>query len=277
MICHGHQNGNHLLLKRLKKIFKCELMNTVEFKTVQASAIRILFESLKNILSDVNLLITEDGVKLVSMDGAKAAIVYLKLEASQFETYVCKSSIKIGINMISLFKILKSIKNNDVITFYIIENNNTELNIKIENSDKRTKIISVLKLLDIDEDVLNIPDIEFESVMTMPSNDFQTYITDLAIISNVISISSNETGFRLTAEGDFASQSVIIEETNNGLILAKKGVEKEKFNIKYIQLFIKSSNLCNTVEIYLKSKFPLTLVYNVANLGKLKYCLAPKI
>ena len=252
-------------------------MNVVEFKTVQASAIRVLFESLKNILSDVNLLITSDGVKLVSMDGAKAAIVYLKLEATQFETYSCIAPIKIGINMISLFKILKSIKNNDVLTFYITENNNTEINIKIENSDKRTRIISVLKLLDIDEDVLNIPDIEFESVMTMPSSDFQTYITDLAIISNVISISSNESGFKLTAEGDFATQSVIIEETNNGLILAKKGVEEEKFNIKYIQLFIKSSNLCNTVEIYLKSKFPLTLVYNVANLGKLKYCLAPKI
>jgi DNA polymerase III sliding clamp (beta) subunit (PCNA family) len=61
-------------------------MNAVEFKTVQASAIRVLFESLKNILSDVNLLVTKDGVKLVAMDGAKAAIVYLKLEASQFET-----------------------------------------------------------------------------------------------------------------------------------------------------------------------------------------------
>ena len=48
------------------------------------------------------------------------------------------------------------------------------------------------------------------------------------------------------------------------------------YNIKYIQLFTKSTNLCGTVEIYLKTGYPLTILYNVANLGQIKDCLAPK-
>ena len=250
--------------------------NIVEFCTVQSNAIRILTESLKNILSDVNLQINEDGIKIIAMDGSKVAVVHLKLDASKFEFFQCRSPIKIGINMLSLFKILKSIKNNDIVTFFIRAELTTDLVIQIENKDKKTRIISVLKLLDIDEDILKIPDIEFDSVITMPANDFQSYVSDLAIISNTITIESTKTEFKLKTMGDFASQQVIIGETNNGLIVSKRSFEEENFNIKYLQLFTKSTNLCTTVEIYLKSKFPLILVYNVANLGKLKYCLAPK-
>ena len=40
----------------------------IEFKTVQSNAIRILIEALKDILTDVNLQITPDGLKIISMD-----------------------------------------------------------------------------------------------------------------------------------------------------------------------------------------------------------------
>jgi proliferating cell nuclear antigen len=252
-------------------------MNSVEFRTVQSNAVRILVESLKNILSDVNIQISPDGIKILAMDGAKVAVVHLKLDSQHFEFFNCVSQVKIGVNMLSLHKILKSVKNNDIITFYITREISSELNIKIENKEKKTVIISVIKLLDINDPIFDVPNIEFESVITMPSNDFQSYISDLSTISNCVCISSTESDFILSAEGDFASQNIIIGETNNGLIVSKRSVEKGEFNIKYLQLFTKSTNLCTTVEIYLKTKFPLILVYNVANLGKLKYCLAPKI
>jgi proliferating cell nuclear antigen len=253
-----------------------EEKNAIEFRTVQSNAIRILIESLKNIISDINIQLSDEGIKIIAMDGSKVAVIHLQLDSSQFEYFHCDKPTKIGINMLSMHKILKSIKNNDIIGFYIKENSMTDLYIKIENKEKKTKIISILKLLDINDDVLHIPNIEFDSVITMPANDFQSYISDLSIISNTLIIESEESEFILKAEGDFASQKIIIGETNNGLVVSKKSVEQGQFNIKYLQLFTKSTNLCTTVEIYLKSNFPLILVYNVANLGKLKYCLAPK-
>ena len=50
------------------------------FKTVQTNAIRILFESLKNILSDVNLKADSTGLKLTTIDGTNSAIVHLFLQ-----------------------------------------------------------------------------------------------------------------------------------------------------------------------------------------------------
>ena len=77
------------------------------FKTVQTNAIRILFESLKNILSDVNFKADSTGLKLTTIDGTKTAIVNLFLVNHKFEEYICKKSINIGINLLSVFKILK--------------------------------------------------------------------------------------------------------------------------------------------------------------------------
>ena len=79
-------------------------------------------------------------------------------------------------------------------------------------------------------------------------------------------------------------KSNIILEDKSTLLVPSNNIELDNqhnasgtFYIKYLLLFTKSTNLCTTVEIYLKNKFPLILVYNVANLGKLQYCLAPLV
>ena len=248
----------------------------VEIKTVQSNAIRILFEALKDILTDVNLQISSEGLKIISMDGSKQAVVNLKLEANKFEKFYCKNSINAGLNMASLYKIIKSIKNSDIITFYILSNLTTKLHIQIENKEKKTNILTILKLLDIDEDILDIPNIEFDTVKTMPSNDFQSYIRELSIITNKITLESKNNTFSLIGEGDFAETTINVGDSNEVNIKTEHDA-KGTFYIKYLLLFTKSTNLCTTVEIYLKNKYPLILVYNVANLGKLQYCLAPLV
>ena len=244
------------------------------FKTVQTNAIRILFESLKNILSDVNFKADSSGLKLTTIDGTQTAIVNLFLLHDKFEEYICKKSINIGINLLSVSKILKGIKHMDTISFTIYCDDDSNMYIECQNSDKKSTIISKIKLLDMDEKIYNIPDINFESYITMPSSDFQTYISDLANISSDIEFKSNVNNLSLKSSGDFAEQTIKINETNTEI--SNSDDQQGIFNIKYIQLFTKSTNLCGTVEIYLKTGYPLTILYNVANLGKIKYCLAPK-
>ena len=244
------------------------------FKTVQTNAIRILFESLKNILSDVNFKADKTGVKLTTIDGTHSAIVNLFLNSEKFEEYVCKDSINIGINLLSVFKILKGIKHTDTISFTIFQEDENNLFIESQNSEKKSTITSKIKLLDMDEKIYNIPDIKFESYITMSSSDFQTYISDLSNISTEIEFRSNFKVLILKSIGDFAEQSIKINETNCDICSSEE--QSGLYDIKYIQLFTKCTNLCGIVEIYLKTGYPLTILYNVANLGQIKYCLAPK-
>jgi len=247
-------------------------------KTVQSQSIKILIESLKEVLTDINLYFDNNGLKIMTMDNARVALIYVRLIKDNFEEYMCKNKIMCGINMIYLFKLLKTVGNSDVLTLFIRESSSNELGIRIENKEKNTITESFLKMLDISEEKLEIPDIQYDSVISMPSVDFQKYCRDLSVISNQVIITSTESRFILESNGDFASQKIIIGEAQNGLIFSKKNQNvSESFDLKYLNSFTKSTNLCSTVEIFLKKEYPLVIEYNVANLGKLQFCLAPKI
>ena len=138
----------------------------IDIRTVQSSAIRILVEALKEILTDTNLQIDETGIKLIAMDSSHTVLIHMKLDSSKFEFYKCTKPMKIGINMLNLFKLIKTMNNTDTLSFYIKENNENKLGILINNQDKNTQTLYELNLLDIPEEDITIPPIECETEVT---------------------------------------------------------------------------------------------------------------
>ena len=250
------------------------MSNILELLTVQSSSIRTLCDVLKETLNDVNLVFTEEGLKVTAMDGSNVALVYLRLYADRFEYYHCQNKITVGLNMTIFFKLIKTITNTDTVCFYINSENTHEFCVKIENADKNSNTLFKLKMLDIDESEIIIPDMELESVITMPSNEFQRICRDMINISDNIEIISTNKHLKLKCDGDSASQETLIGETTHGLVT--NNVSEEiggRFSLKYINLFTKSTNLSNTLDLYLKKNFPLILKYNVANLGDIMFIL----
>ena len=81
---------------------------TLEIKTVQSSAFRILIEALKEILTDANLEFDETGMKIMAMDSTHTVLVHLKLNSEDFEHYHCSKKIIVGVNMLNFFKLIKT-------------------------------------------------------------------------------------------------------------------------------------------------------------------------
>jgi proliferating cell nuclear antigen len=258
-----------------------EHKNILELQTVQSNAIRILCEVLKETLNDVNIKFDSKGMKIMAMDGSHVALIHLRLHADRFEHYYCERTINAGLNMLNLYKLMKTVTNTDIVTLFISEDKEHELGIKIENADKNSCTIFSLKMLDIDDNELKIPDVELDSVITMPSNEFQRICRDMMNISESVTMTSTQNALVFTCDGDYARQETIIGEATHGLIFNKtekiSGNEVSgNFSLKYINLFTKSTNLSNTLDIYMKKNYPLMLKYNVANLGEIMFCLAPK-
>ena len=69
------------------------------------------------------------------------------------------------------------------------------------------------------------------------------------------------------AESD-GSMEYIIKQDNSKII-------QGEFSLKNLSYFIKCTNLCSSIEIYLENDLPLVVKYNVASLGEIKLCLAP--
>ena len=253
-------------------------MTILEVHTVQSNAFKMLCDVLKETLNDINIIFDEEGMKIMAMDGSHVALIYLKLYADKFETYQCQKKVQVGLNMTNLFKLMKTITNTDTIIFKIEDEHKHEFDIYIENADKNSKTKFTIKMMDIDEEQWSIPNIAMNSVITMPSNEFQRLCRDMLNISDLINITCDHSTLSLSCVGDFASQETIIGEATHGLSFSNC-VEKISgiYSLKYLNLFTKSTNLSHVMELYMKKDFPLILKYNVANLGHLMFCLAPKI
>lgn len=248
-------------------------------KTIQGAAIRTLFEVLKEIVHDVSLCFDSTGIKLLTMDGARCALIYMKLKSESFEEFVCKGKFHAGLNMASVFKLVRMTGSHDTITFYMDHENTNELGIKIQNADKNSVTDFKLKLLDVDTEEITIRDEDFDSVITMPSAYFQRLCRDMLNISTIMTIRSEGNTLTLSCNGDFARQETVIGEADAGMNVASTSTKRieSSFSLKYLSLFCKASSLCNTIELFLKESYPLILKYNIASLGEMRFVLAPQL
>lgn len=257
--------------------------NLFEIKTVQSGAFRTLIEALKEILTEANLEFDSQGIKIMAVDETHTVLVYLKLESNRFENYYCPEKHVLGVNMIYFFKLIKTMGNNDSLTLYLPANNPNKLGIRMENSEKSTTTNYFLKLFDTDVEVINIPSLNFTSIIHMPSIDIQKIFRDMNALGEKldVEITSSASDLIFRCVGDFAEQETIISENAaNSTMKVHKAqgsgneIVQGIFQLKHLVLFTKCTSLCPSIELYLKNDFPLILRYTVANLGEIKLVLA---
>ena len=251
----------------------------MNIKTEQAGAFRILVEALKEILTEGNFIFDETGIKLMAMDSTHSILIHMKLEAENFEFFHCPKKLLVGVNMLNFFKLIKTMNNSETLTLFIEKENENQLGILIHNSEKNSQTIYKLNLLDIQDENIKIPPAEFQTELSLPSSDFQKIIRDMVNIGENIEIKSIGEQLLLNCFGDFASQETVLGETSNGLnfkqVSPKELPIQGIYSLKYLVLFTKCTNLCNTIEMYLENDLPLVVKYSVASLGEIKLCLAP--
>jgi proliferating cell nuclear antigen len=247
-------------------------MPGVHLKTIQASAFKSVFEVLKDIINDVNVYFTQDGIRILTIDTAHVTLVHMNLSAENFEEYECSEKMVAGMNMANMFKLLKSVSGQDTLTIDI--EGRDYMRIKIENSTKKSFTAFKLKLLDINEDELEVPDIPMDVITTIPAVDFQKIVRDMSNLSTDMSIFRDGNILELSCAGDFADQTTRIEYPET---VSRVG---NVYSLKYINMYTRATSMCSSVQILQNSsaeEIPIIFRYTIANLGDLKFYLASKI
>jgi proliferating cell nuclear antigen len=266
--------------------------NTLTIKTIQISPFRKLITALKEILNETNIYFTRDGIRITNMDKSHTILVHMHLEASKFQVYECKQEkIIIGVNMVHFFKLINTIENEDTLTLYIEESCYEDgmikfIGLKFENSKQVKKL--KLKLIDAEPEELIIPEIKFSSIINFPSDDFQKIIRDSFCLSDKIEISSIGNQLILKCQGSFADEEIIRFEDNSQdttndkekkmhFITEKNSTKivQGEFSLIHLNYFIKCTNLCPQIELYLENDLPLVIKYDVPDLGYVKLGTAP--
>jgi DNA-binding LytR/AlgR family response regulator len=89
---------------------------------------------------------------------------------------------------------------------------------------------------------------------------------------------NTETGFDLLER--IGNIDFEVGETNGGLSIISttnntNEIVQGLFELKFLLIFTKCTNLCNQVTLFLKNDYPIILTYQIASLGEIKLVLSP--
>lgn len=86
-----------------------------EAKLGQGKTFKQVIESIKDLVTDANLDVSEEELSIQCMDGSHVALVAVQLGAAAFEHYRCDRPLSLGLNSGNLSKILKMMKKDDAL------------------------------------------------------------------------------------------------------------------------------------------------------------------
>ncbi|KAF5019579.1 hypothetical protein F66182_8410 [Fusarium sp. NRRL 66182] len=254
----------------------------LEARLDQANLLKRVVDSIKDLVQDCNFDCNDTGIMLQAMDNSHVALVSMMLKTEAFSIYRCDRNISLGLNLTSLTKVLRAAQNDDILTLKA-EDGPDVLNMQFESPDNDRISEYDLKLMDIDQEHLGIPDTEYAATIAMPSVEFRRICTDLIAMSESVMIEASKDGIKFACNGDIGNGSVTLRSRNN-VEDSKQDIKVElsepvalTFSLKYLVNFCKAAGLSDKVKICLSNEVPLLVEYDIAGQSHLRFYLAPKI
>ncbi|KAK4132500.1 proliferating cell nuclear antigen [Trichocladium antarcticum] len=253
----------------------------LEARLEQASILKKVVDAIKDLVQDCNFDCNDSGIALQAMDNSHVALVSMMLKAEGFSPFRCDRNIALGVNLTSLTKVLRAAQNEDILTLKA-EDAPDVLNLLFESSENDRISEYDLKLMDIDQEHLGIPETEYAATISMPASEFKRITTDLMAMSESVTIEASKDGIKFSCQGDIGNGSVTLRQHSN-VEKPAESIEIElsepvslTFSLKYLVSFCKASTLSNTVKVCLSNEVPLLVEYTLAGSSYLRFYLAPK-
>lgn len=214
------------------------------------------------------------------MDSSHVALVSLNLSMDGFEHYRADSNMVLGVSIANLAKVMKLADNSDAITL-MAEQEATHLKIVFENSKNERTTEFNLNLITIDSEHLAIPETEYQSVVTINSNEYSKICKELFSLSETVSVTTNPEFVIFSVEGEVGSGSVKLGHNEGNkddqTLLEVTEPVTQQFALRYLNMFNKAATISSFTRLCLHQEQPLVVEFKIDNLGVLKYFLAPKI
>lgn len=254
-----------------------------EARLVQGVLLKKVLDAIKELVTDANFDCSPTGFSLQAMDSSHVALVALLLRAEGFEHYRCDRTLAMGMNLANMVKMLKCAGNDDIVTMKAEDAGDTvTFMFESPNQDKISDF--EMKLMDIDSEHLGIPETEYSAVVQMPSAEFLRICRDLSTIGDTVTINVTKEGIKFSCQGDVGSANIICrqsssvdQEPEQQTTIAITEPVQLTFALRYLNSFAKATPLALQVTVSMSKELPVVVEYKIADMGYVRFYLAPKI
>ena len=241
-----------------------------------------LFQHIKLFTEYVNITFSKEKLYLQTMDSSRVSIVEIFLPHNWFQKYELKDeTITIGINSTILFKVLNTRDKQQNICLKFDNDNSDKLYIDFASEDKTVfdKHFE-LPLIELDVEVMEIPEMESDADISLPSTYFAGIINQLQIFGDTIQFSCNEDKIilhSLSPESGKMTVNIDIDDITSYAI-----TEGESMNISFslnrLHNICMYNKLSKEIDIMLTNNYPMKITYPLnMDEAKMVFYLAPKI
>ena len=222
---------------------------------------------ISELVTEVRLKITKEGLSLTAIDPANVAMVFFKIPADLFSQYELDKDETLGINLENLKAVLRRCSPGSSL---IIQKEEAHLKLGIHDKVKRD---FSLALLDIEGDEKIMPAWEFKSVVKMDSDVFVEVIEDCSIVSDACSFIAEPNKFIVEAHGALNSAKA---EFSGEEVEIYSDKSMARFSLEYLSKFTKGAKISARTTLSFSDNHPMRIDFPTGNV-LLSFVLAPRI
>jgi DNA polymerase III sliding clamp (beta) subunit (PCNA family) len=257
----------------------------VHLSTTEAVPLAGTFVTIAPILVEGCLKFDEKGLHVKGIN----TIILCDMTVTDPDEYVCVETISIYVNMAALCNCISSVSQDEIIVMQLTEESMNAptpyLAIFIINTSDGSVFSFSIPQLALTYEDFDVPKVKFESVISIPSDKFQRVLRACSTSAKgqYVQICTRNQGkddtyIVFNTIGDDSSMMFYmrynIPETE-----WREGScdKKDVYSLKYLQLIAKGAPMSNCVTLYLARDFVLAVAYNIGTIGKITFCLAPRV
>ena len=237
-----------------------------------------VFHLLKNSSSQMNVIINPTEFHIQGMDKSHVCLFDLTLECSWFTSFTVDKKYEICLDSGNFYSMIsaKSDEQNLVIKLVSEDTLSIEL-ISLDKKGDYNKYFT-LPLLEYDYEEMNIPDIEYDADISLPSKKMTDMLSQLSNFGDDLNIRCVETCVDFITKGTSGEMRVNIPCDD---MIIYSVIEDEEVNLTYSLVYISKMCISNKVtadiDFSLSRDRPMKLNYNLGDNSYLMFHISPKI
>lgn len=225
----------------------------------------------KDIVDDVPLFFSKDGISMESMDRTHISLVHFFLGRENFKEVYIERECYISLRLKTLALILKCWKEKDELIISYIGGNTIDLTLREPNQ----QYFFSLPLIQMEPQGISIPkDLSFDAIFMIPSFDFFQIMKNINMIGPFIEFETIGKLLNIKNQGDLGSVCVT-REFNKDSMKTFKNI-KLLISTKYLNIFARGTFVAKELKISLKEEHPLHLHFKIGENTFLEFFIAPK-
>ena len=221
----------------------------------------VIFSNLKHILSEITFYFTKDGLYFQGMDSSHISLVELTLSNDWFDKFNIDKPHTFGLSIACMDTIISCLDKD----FKIIMKHKEEDYLSITLTDDKIIKNYQMILIDIENNILDIPKAEYSADIIMKSSVYRDYINELIMFGEDLNVECGQENIKLYTRGDYGKSEIIIKDEYLEEYLIEEGLTiNQHYNLKMIKCFTNFTKLNKIVKVHLKNDNPMKIIYELS-------------